>query len=79
MALRSLAKFLGRENEYEAFVELRKKVVLRMNDPAAPKVGYEEYMESIPLWVKAVEEPLLKMYQAGLNDGRSKTGRKSKK
>jgi hypothetical protein len=77
--LRSLAKFLGRESEYERFVELRKMVALKMNDPAAPKVDYNEYLQSIPLWVKAMEEPLFKMYKAGLKDGHSKTTRNKKR
>ena len=53
--------------------------VLRMNDPAAPKVDHEEYIKSIPLWVKIMEEPLFKIYQAGLKDGYPRTKQSKKR
>jgi hypothetical protein len=57
-ALRSLAKFLGREDEYEAFVKSRRMMFNAMNDPDAPQVEYEKYLKSIPLWVTSMEGPL---------------------
>jgi hypothetical protein len=69
-ALRSLAKFLGREDEYEAFVKSRKMVFNALDNPNASQIQYEEYLKSIPNWVKIMEEPLSKMYYAGLEDGR---------
>lgn len=67
-ALKSLAKFLGREEEYESFLEHRMLMWDRMNKPKGPEVEYEDYLKKIPYWVTIMEEPLNKMYQAGLDD-----------
>ena|SRR5437867_1101202 len=71
-ALRSLGKFLGREDEYETFVKRRKMALNGINDPNAPQVDYEEYMKSIPTWVKIMEKPLFQIFDAGLEEARSK-------
>jgi len=69
-ALNAIAKFLGREAEYATFVKTRKIMFDAMNDPNASQVEYESYLKSIPHWVTVMEEPLSKMYLAGLDDGR---------
>jgi hypothetical protein len=66
----ALAKFLGREDEYALFLKKREKFLNTINNETDSHANfyYEDFKQSIPYWVKALEEPLLALYEQGLKD-----------
>jgi|GEM_PF-5826774 len=70
-AIASVARVFGRDDEVEAFIKTRNAILNSINEPDAhAQIRFEEYEKSIPYWIKALEGPMYRLYEAGLADAR---------
>lgn len=74
--LLAIAKFLAREEEFEAFRSRRKKLLNSLNGLSTDltNYSYEDYIKSVPYWVKAVEAPIVALYEQGMKDAAKPAG-----
>ena len=70
---RAIAKVFGKQDEFEAFINARNRMVnAGFNDPNL-KTLKEEYYKSQADWIEGLARLLARLYQLGLERGRSES------